>query len=59
MKTSDPKSPFEIKFTSREVSAWGGLALLKQMLSSMDFKQAAVNGIYLNQDPIVDINPYN
>ena len=41
MESSDPKSPFEIKFTSREVSAWGGLALLKQMLSSMDFKQAA------------------
>jgi len=41
IQSSDPESPFEIKFTSREVSAWGGLALLKQMLGSMNFKQAA------------------
>lgn len=31
---------FEVKFTSREVSAWGGLALLKRMLDGMDFKAA-------------------
>ena len=32
---------FEIKFTSREVSAWGGLALMKRMLDSMSFHTAA------------------
>ena len=26
---------FDIKFTTREVSAWGGLALLKQMMDGM------------------------
>ena len=31
---------FEVRFTSREVSAWGGLALLKRMLDGMDFKVA-------------------
>jgi hypothetical protein len=31
---------FEVKFTSREVSAWGGLALLKRMLDGMGFKDA-------------------
>ena len=31
---------FDVKFTSREVSAWGGLALLKHMPGGMDFKSA-------------------
>lgn len=31
---------FELKFTSREVTAWGGLALLKRMLDGLDFKEA-------------------
>jgi len=31
---------FEIKFTNREISAWGGLALMKRMLDQMDFRQA-------------------
>ena len=31
---------FEVKFTSREVSAWGGLALLKRMLDGLGFKAA-------------------
>ena len=30
--------PFDLKFTSREVTAWGGLALLKRMLDAMDFR---------------------
>lgn len=34
-------SDFEIKFTNREVSAWGGLALMKRMLDQMAFRQAA------------------
>ena len=38
---SETSSAFEIKFTSREVSAWGGLALMKRMLDSMDFRTAA------------------
>ena len=31
---------FDVKFTSREVSAWGGLALLKRMLDGLGFKAA-------------------
>jgi hypothetical protein len=31
---------FEIKFTDREVSAWGGMALMKRMLDQMGFQQA-------------------
>lgn len=37
MATQDP---FDVKFTSREVSAWGGLALLKRMLDGLGFKAA-------------------
>ena len=33
---------FEIKFTDREVSAWGGLALMKRMLDSIEFRAAAM-----------------
>jgi len=32
--------PFELKFTSREVTAWGGLALIKRMLDGLDFRAA-------------------
>ena len=32
--------PFDLKFTSREVTAWGCLALLKRMLDALDFKAA-------------------
>lgn len=35
-----PEAPFDLKFTSREVTAWGGLALLKRMLDGMGFKDA-------------------
>lgn len=35
-----PETPFNLKFTSREVTAWGGLALLKRMLDGMGFKGA-------------------
>lgn len=31
---------FSVGFTDREVTAWGGLALLKRMLDSMEFQQA-------------------
>lgn len=34
------ETPFDLKFTSREVTAWGGLALLKRMLDGMGFKEA-------------------
>ena len=30
--------PFDLKFTSREVTAWGGLALLKRMLAGWTSK---------------------
>jgi hypothetical protein len=30
---------FDVKFTSKEVTAWGGLALLKKMLHAMAFGQ--------------------
>ena len=29
---------FEIKFTSKEVSAWGGLSLLKKMMDEMSLQ---------------------
>jgi hypothetical protein len=32
---------FSVSFSEREVTAWGGLALFKQMLDSMGFRQAA------------------
>jgi hypothetical protein len=30
---------FSVSFTDREVTAWGGLALLKRMLDGMGFRQ--------------------
>ena len=41
MSVDAAENGFEIKFTSREVSAWGGMALLKRMLDQMGFRQAA------------------
>lgn len=35
-----PETPFDLKFTSREVTAWGGLALLKRMLDGMGLHEA-------------------
>jgi hypothetical protein len=35
-----PDTPFDLKFTTREVTAWGGLALLQRMLDGMGFKEA-------------------
>ncbi len=32
---------FSVSFSNREVTAWGGLALLKQMLDQMGFREAA------------------
>ena len=40
--------PFDLKFTSREITAWGGLALLKRMLDGLDFK-SALRGLGLPQ----------
>jgi hypothetical protein len=31
---------FSVSFSDREVTAWGGLALMKRMLDSMGFRQA-------------------
>jgi hypothetical protein len=33
------QTPFDLKFTSREVTAWGGLAPLKRMLDAMGCKE--------------------
>lgn len=41
-QTCETLAAFEIKFTSREISAWGGLALMKRMLDSMNFRRAAL-----------------
>ena len=41
MSANAPEGGFEIKFTDREVSAWGGMALMKRMLDQMGFQQAA------------------
>ena len=38
---SEASSSVEIKLTSREISAWGGMALIKRMLDSMNFRTAA------------------
>ena len=35
---------FSVSFTDREVTAWGGLALLKRMLDSMGLRQAVAAG---------------
>ena len=35
-----PETLFDLTFTSREVTAWGGLALLKRMLDGMGFNEA-------------------
>ncbi len=34
---------FAVSFSEREVTAWGGLALFKQMLDSMGFREAAAD----------------
>jgi hypothetical protein len=34
---------FSVSITEREVTAWGGLALLKHMLDSMGFRRAVMN----------------
>jgi hypothetical protein len=39
---SETSAAFEIKFTSSELSAWGGLALMKRMLDSIRFHRAAL-----------------
>jgi len=31
---------FSVSFSNREVTAWGGLVLFKQMLDSMGFREA-------------------
>lgn len=41
-QTSETSAAFRIKFTSREISAWGGLALMKRMLDSMGLRKAAL-----------------
>ena len=33
-----PNDPFDLKFSAREVTAWGGLALLKRMLDGLGFR---------------------
>ena len=39
-----PEAPFNLKFTSREVTVWGGLALLKRMLDGMGLKEDLQSG---------------
>lgn len=41
MPNGASEGSFEIKFTDREVSAWGGMALMKRMLDQMGFREAA------------------
>jgi hypothetical protein len=31
---------FELRFTDKEITAWGGMALMKQMLDHLGFDQA-------------------
>ena len=39
-----PEAPFNLKFTSRKVTAWGELALLKRMLDGMGLKEDLQSG---------------
>lgn len=32
---------FEVRFTSREITPWGGMALMRRMLQGMNFSEAA------------------
>lgn len=48
------ESPFDLKFTSREVTAWGGLALLKRMLDGMKSSKQCKAGIYPSPVPTGD-----
>lgn len=41
MSTNASDLGFKVKFSNREVSAWGGMALLKRMLDQMGFRAAA------------------
>jgi len=46
---------FDIKFTSREVSAWGGLVLLKKMMDGMGVFRAIQSwGRLSNRNLILD-----
>ena len=53
----DAQVPIEIKFTSREVSAWGGMALMKRMLDSMNFREAAMQ--WDLPEPGPEVSPQN
>jgi hypothetical protein len=44
MSIDASENGFKIKFSNREISAWGGMALLKRMLDQMSFRQAASGG---------------
>lgn len=35
------QSDFEVRFTDREITAWGGMALMQKMLHSIRFSDAA------------------
>lgn len=35
------QSDFEVRFTDREITAWGGMALMQKMLQSIQFSEAA------------------
>jgi hypothetical protein len=48
MSNERANNDFEINFTSREVTAWGGLALVKRMLDQMGLREA-LNGWDLPQ----------
>jgi hypothetical protein len=39
-----PEGGLEIKFTDREVTAWGGMALMKRRLDQMGLRPAASGG---------------
>lgn len=58
VQASEASSSFEIKLTSRELSAWGSMALMKRMLDSMNFRAAASQwDLPEPQDPIAAICP--
>jgi hypothetical protein len=48
-----PYDPFDLKFSSREVTAWGGPALLKHMLDGLDFRSGVQSWQRPRQAPTV------
>jgi hypothetical protein len=52
------QSDFEVRFTDREITAWGGMALMQKMLQSIQFSDAAKQWNLPQPGSFVAMNPY-